>query len=292
MVSTRAVASDVSPETLAFLRYLIGVCILGAPACASFRVRYAAGDVAAIAALGVMQFAVLIVLLNYALQALPAATCALIFSTMPLLTMAMAVTLGRETFGLNKLAGLLLAVCGIGLLLGASPSHGPARADAPWALAAVFGATVVGALCSILYRPYLRRYPVLPTSGMAMCAAVIFLLGLCWISAEPLVPRLNATQWGNVAFIGLSSGVGYFCWLWALGRIDASRVVAFQALGPITAAAIELVLERRLPSLALLFSIALVVVGLGLAMREKHAAGVSHGGRRAPDGAAGRSASE
>ena len=79
---------------------------------------------------------------------------------------------------------------------------------------------------------------------------------------------MTASQWANVGVIGLSSGIGYFCLLWALARIEASRVVAFQALGPVTAAALELIIARRLPSMALFVSIAIVVVGLRLALSE------------------------
>lgn len=269
MVSTRIVTKDASPATLAFLRYLIGVCVLAVPVFLGPRARFSFKDMAAVAVLGVFQFAVLIVLLNYALQTLPAATCALVFSTMPIFTMCFAVASGREVCSLKKLAGLLLAVSGVALLLRSSPSQVEAHPMGLLALAAVVGATLIGAVCSILYRPYLRRYPALPTSALAMYAAVVFLGGLCWLTGQPFVPRLTSIQWGNVGFIGLSSGVGYFLWLWALARTDASRVVAFQALGPVTAAAIELILARRLPSWGLVLSIVLVSVGLLLALREK-----------------------
>lgn len=279
MVATRTVAHDVAPVTLAFLRYLIGLGILALPVLhagrSRRRVQFAAKDIGAIAGLGVLQFALLIVLLNYALQTLPAATCALIFSTMPLVTMCLAIALGHEIFSLGRAIGLLLAVSGVALLLGFPvPRFG---ADSPgsashWvALAALMGATVTGAACSLLYRPYLQRYAALPTSALAMLAAVLFLLALCVATGQSLLPPLTAFQWGNVGFIGLSSGIGYFCWLWALGKLEASRVVAFQALGPVTAAAIQLVLARQWPSWSLCLSIALVATGLNIALRERRA---------------------
>ncbi|SHI01589.1 DMT family transporter [Pollutimonas bauzanensis] len=267
MVSTRVVSSDASPATLAFLRYLIGLCVLAVPVllASTSRTRFPPADAVAVSVLGVFQFALLIVLLNYSLETLPAATCALVFSTMPLFTMCLAIALRRETYSSRKLGGLALAISGVGFLLYSSPAQIDAPpADLP-ALAALVGATLTGAVCSILYRPYLQRYPVLPTSALAMFAAVIFLTGLCLATAQPLAPRLSAIQWANVGFIGLSSGLGYFCWLWALAKIDASRVVAFQALGPVTAAAIELALTRHPPSWQLLLSITLVVSGLLLA---------------------------
>ncbi|MEX3633237.1 DMT family transporter [Paraburkholderia sp. BR14320] len=268
MVSTRAVSSDASPPTLAFLRYLIGTLVLAIPVLCGSRPRFALKDAVAIAVLGVFQFALLIVLINDALQTLSAASCALVFSTMPLFTMIFAIVIGREVFRWTKLAGLALAVCGIALLLAASASPTGAHPSTAPAFAALFGATLIGAVCSIMYRPYVQRYPALPTSALAMTAAVVFLAVWCALTSQPLVPGLSATQWANVGVIGLSSGIGYFCLLWALARIDASRVVAFQALGPVTAAAIELFIARRPPSMPLLVSIAIVVMGLKLAVSE------------------------
>lgn len=265
MVSTRMVSSETTPATLAFLRYLIGLGILVGPVLLSSRTRFLFKDAVAIAILGIFQFAVLIVLLNHALETLSAAICALIFSTMPLVTMGLAILTRREVYSPVKLCGLVLAVSGVALHSSASMEG--AHGGIP-ALAAIIAATLIGAICSLLYRPYLQRYPTLPTSVLAMSAAVIFLGGLCLITAQPLVPHLSTTAWMNVGFIGLSSGLGYFCLLWALGRVDASRVVAFQALGPVTAAAIELTIARQFPSWQLLVAIVLVVAGLLFALRE------------------------
>lgn len=269
MVSTREVSTDVSPATLAFLRYLIGISVLMAPACMLKQPRFAPRDTGAIAILGIFQFAVLIILLNYALANLPATTCALVFSTMPLFTMCLAIVLRREAYSPMKLAGIALAIAGVAYLLSEPAARVAAVSQAPSlpGYAALIGATLTGAATSIMYGPYLRRYPSLPTCVRAMGAAVLFLVGFCWVTAQPLLPSLTLAQWANVGFIGLSSGAGYFCWLWALAKMEASRVVAFQALGPVTAAIIESILAQRLPSVALVASLAMVAAGLLLAMR-------------------------
>lgn len=269
MVSTRAVTDAVSPQALAFLRYLVGVAFLALPSLAVARPRYSWPDAVAVCGLGVFQFGVLIVLLNYALRTLPAATCALVFSSLPLFTLALAVAFGREAFSAKKLCGLLVAVAGLALLLGYAPGH---AIESPGggtllAYAALIGATLIGAVCSILYRPYLQRYPVLPTSALAMCASVALLAAFCWLTGKPLAPALSAGQWAHVLFIGFSSGVGYLCLLWALARAPASRVMGFQMLGPVTAAAIELIGSRQLPSWIFVVSMALVFAGLFIAQR-------------------------
>jgi drug/metabolite transporter (DMT)-like permease len=266
MVSTSALSPAASPASLAFLRYAIGLAILAGPALLATWPRYRARDALAIALLGVLQFAVLILLLNHALARLPASTCALVFATMPLFTWCLAALSGREALSPGRLGGLLLAVGGVAVLLvgSARPAGGLGGLAVLGGsgMAALLAATVVGAATSILYGPYMRRYPALPTSSLAMAAAVLFLALYCALQGQPLLPQFSAAQWGHMVFIGLSSGLGYFCLLWALGRLQASQVIAFQALGPVTAALLELALHQRMPTQALLAAMALVLAGL------------------------------
>ena len=102
---------------------------------------------------------------------------------------------------------------------------------------AILASAATGAVCSVLYRPYLRRYPTLPVSAFAMAAAAAALLvpaALDDLFVAPL--HLSSGAWAAIVFIGLSSGGGYVLWLWALKTIAATRVTVFLALSPITAA--------------------------------------------------------
>ena len=95
ITATRYVAADISPASLAFLRYAIGVACL-VPALAFVRARFAWRDVLPIALLGIGQFGILIALLNYGLKTVPAGRGALIFASFPLLTLMFAAAIGRE----------------------------------------------------------------------------------------------------------------------------------------------------------------------------------------------------
>src|SRR3546814_1176436 len=76
--------------------------------------------------------------------------------------------------------------------------------------AAVLLAAFCGAVCSVLYRPYLQRYPTLPVGAFAMLASVGFLAILALgEGAFSGWQGYSATGWGAVLFIGISSGIFY-----------------------------------------------------------------------------------
>jgi drug/metabolite transporter (DMT)-like permease len=265
IVATRFVITETGPASLALLRYVIGFCCLLPPTLLANRVRFARRDLLPIALLGIVQFGVLIALLNYGLRSVPAARGALIFSTFPLLTMILATALGHERFTMARTGGVLLTIVGVGLALGDKVTA--PGVDGGWVgEVAVFASALCGAVCSVLYRPYLRRYPTLPVSAFAMLASVAF---LAVIAAREgffdAMPRFSPAGWGAVLFIGIGSGVGYYLWLWALRNADATEVTVFLALSPVTAAALGAMLLGEALSATSAAGLAAVVAGLWLA---------------------------
>ena len=218
------------------------------------------------AALGTGQFAVLIVLLNYGLQHIGAGQAALIFSLFPLLTLLLSGALGRERISASLLAGVLLSITGVALSLwpklqAPHPGHW-------WGEAAVLASAGVGALCSVLYRPYLQRYPTLAVSSFAMLVSVLFLALLALSENWPArVMTLGLQSWTVVALIGISSGIGYFWWLYALKHESPTRVTVFLALNPLTAALLGVLFLGEALSPWSAAAICLIASGLWLATR-------------------------
>ena len=276
MVATRFVIEQTAPASLALLRYAIGVlCLAPAVALAGPRPRFAARDVLPIALLGIAQFGVLIMLLNYALRFMPSARAALIFGTFPLLTMLVAAAVGAERLTTAKAAGVLLTLGGVACALGERALERGAGERVWIGEAVVLLSALVGAVCSVLYRPYLRRYRALPVSTFAMLASVVFL-------AVPAagegffdgIPRFTALGWLAVLLIGVGSGGGYYLWLWALEHAPPTHVTVFLALSPITATILGGALLGETVSALAGLGVALVTAGLWLATR----APASHGG--------------
>jgi len=268
MVATRVVVDQAGPASLALLRYAIGfACLLPTVLLSRRPARFERRDLAPIAALGIVQFGVLIALLNYGLGLIPAARAAMIFATLPLLTLIVAAALGREALSSAKVAGVVLTVVGVGAALGEKVFE---RGAETWTgELAVFASALSGAICSVLYRPYLRKYPTLPVGAVAMLASVGFLV--LPAAAEGFfgaLPHFTLGGWLAIVFIGVGSGVGYFLWLWALNHATPTRVTAFLALSPITAAALGAGLLGEPVSPGAALGLVSVVSGLWLAHRE------------------------
>jgi drug/metabolite transporter (DMT)-like permease len=264
IVASRFVVAEVPPLTLAMLRYAVGfLCLLpfALAALRGARGRPPARDLLAMAALGTGQFGILIALLNWGLQTVAAAPAALIFSLFPLLTLLLGAALGREQVTPRLAAGVLLSIAGVALSL--APKLQAAHAGHWWGELAVLASACVGALCSVLYRPYLQRYPTVPVSAFAMLASVLFLAVIALGEGWPArIGGLGASAWAVVLFIGLSSGIGYFWWLYALKHESPTRVTVFLALNPVTAAALSWSLLGEPLAANMLGALALIAAGL------------------------------
>jgi len=267
MVATRFVVDQTGPISLALLRYLIGfACLLPLALLARPRARFERCDLLPLALLGVIQFGVLIALLNYGLRFIPSARAALIFATVPLLTMVIAAALGHERLGAAKTLGVLLTIAGVGLALGEKAVRRGGGPNEWIGELAVLASALCGAACSVLYRPYLRKYPTLRVSAFAMLASVVFLALLA--AGEGFfdaLPRFTAGGWAAVVFIGIGSGVGYYLWLWALAHAAATEVTVFLALSPVTATWLGAWFLAEEVSTMSLLGLAGVLLGLWLA---------------------------
>jgi drug/metabolite transporter (DMT)-like permease len=268
VVATRAISDEAGPAAIALLRYLVGGAILLPIALVSRRMKIARQDALPVVLLGIGQFGVLVVLLNTSVQHIPAARAALLFATMPVMTMVIGRLTGREALAAWQAIGILLTVVGVAAVIAAEP---PPLAAGPMSWLgdlAALGSAATGATCSLLYRPYLERNSALGIGALAMVASVPPLAVLAWTEGFfGGSPSFSATGWLAVTFIGVSSAIGYALWLKALATASATNVTAFLALGPSTAAALGAVLLGEPITQGFAAGTALVAAGLTIAHR-------------------------
>jgi drug/metabolite transporter (DMT)-like permease len=238
---TRFLADQVPAATLALARYGLALALLAPIALAVGRTRFRPRDLGPIAVLGALNFGLMIAVQNQALQSLTSGRGSLIFATLPFFTMVISVAIGFERLTGAKTLGVLLTVLGVALVIGEKsltgrPPDGSA-ANTDWTgETLMLAASLIAAFCSVLYRPFVRRYPALAVSALAMlCADACLLVAGINEGFPRNLATLSAGAWAAVLALGMTSAAFYWLWLWTLGKLPPTRVNVFQALGPITA---------------------------------------------------------
>jgi drug/metabolite transporter (DMT)-like permease len=265
VVAVRFVIDQTDPLTVAFLRHLIGTLLI-LPVLFFVRSRrVAARDVLPIAALGIAMFGLFSYCSAGALQYIYAARGALILTTMPLFTLALASLFRQEQFTLLKLAGIALTIVGVAVALGSNGELGGKDGAEVWkGDAFMFTASFLGALYNAFSPRYLRRYPALTVTVYSMIAGTVFLTAVA-VPAGTFSPfdRFTPMGWAAIAFVGaFGAAGGFFLWVWALERMTPTRVVVFLALNPLAATVLAALLLAEHVNAWFLLGLACVLAGI------------------------------
>ena len=164
---TRFIIEDTDPFSLASSRYFIGaVVLLGLMVWRMGLPPILRQDWLAFFVLGVVMFAVFPYFMARALEDTTSARGGIIFGSMPLLTMLIAVTFRVERFGWYKALGILVGFAGAAIVLSEKVD-----AIAPEALRGDMF-MIAGMICAssfnVFSKKYLMRYGSMPVNVYAM----------------------------------------------------------------------------------------------------------------------------
>lgn len=82
------------------------------------------------------------------------------------------------------------------------------------------------------------------------------------------MPHFSVAGWLAVLFIGVSSGIGYFLWLWALNHTTPTKVTIFLALSPLAGACLGAAMLTEDISSTFMAGLGCVGIGLWLGTQE------------------------
>ncbi|MBR0642903.1 DMT family transporter [Plastoroseomonas hellenica] len=259
VAATRWSVAGIEPLTLAALRYGIAALCLAPLAVRATRRLRSPQDAAAAIALALLFFALFPWLFTLSLAHTTAARGSLALTTLPLLTYALSVMLGREAPSRRRLAGIALAMAGVALGLSSRLAGGGLTGDL-----LMVAAAAVGAAYNVLSKPIIQRLGALPFTGLGLAIGAAAL-----IAADPGIgaaTQLPGTQWMAVLYLGVVGCALTFA-LWSVGLQYAppALVALTVALNPIASAALAALMlgEPVTPGMAAGFM--LVVAGLVVA---------------------------
>jgi drug/metabolite transporter (DMT)-like permease len=184
-------------------------------------------DLIRIAAAGVLTVAVYHLALNAAEGHTTAGTAAVVVGTAPAITLALAVALGLERFSGWRAAGLAVAFSGVVVVITLGSGQHVSLDATTGPLLALVSAFCFAAY-NVLVKPVVGPLGTIPVSSAASLLGTLPLLLVVRPSTLDDVRRLPASDIALLVYLGVACTLfAYVAWTIALGRLDASRTVAY-----------------------------------------------------------------
>jgi drug/metabolite transporter (DMT)-like permease len=266
---TRYIIGATDPVTVSVFRFGLGFFVL-LPVALALRSRWPRGrDWLGVAALGVMFYGVFFVVYAEALVYTTAARGSLAVSTLPVLTMVVAAALGREALTARKTLGVVVAMGGVALALGAGLAEAPAQA---WRGDLIMTAGMLSmALYNVLSRAFMLRSSALgyAAAGMAFGAGLNAVVAGHTGSFEA-VRDFGPEQWAGALYLGVfAGGVGFYLWVFALERATPTRVANTITVSPIAAALLGTILLGEPIGMSLIAGVIAVALGIWISATKQ-----------------------
>ena len=235
IVATRFVVPEAGVLPTILLRFVGASVLILAFTLPRMKIAVERRDLPVIIGLGLVQFAIFPWLFTMSLSYIPAARAALVLSTQPLITLALATVVGRERFTAAKVAGGVVALAAVGFALG---DRLVAQGDEVWkGDLCMFGAALFGSAYNVASSYALRRHrAMVAASVMIPTGAVACGIAMAWQGDFSAFAHITPAGWGAIVYLmSLGGAITFFLWIWALEHTAPSRVALAVTFNPISA---------------------------------------------------------
>lgn len=272
-IATKVALQEIHPATVVWLRFGIGVLILGLAA--RWRGQLALPqkkDIPYFALLGFIGITFHQWLQSTGLVTAQASTTAWIVATTPIFMALLGWLVLREKLTKFQIFGIVLAT--IGVLLVVSKGNLSALG--------LKGSVTPGDILIMISAPNWAIFSTLSRRGLKEHSAVLMMLyvmGFGWLFTSALffsgpglfeISQLTMPGWLSILFLGIAcSGLAYIFWYDGLQAIPASQVGAFLYLEPLVAVVIAAIVLNEPVLLASLLGGGTILLGVWLVNRAR-----------------------
>jgi drug/metabolite transporter (DMT)-like permease len=271
-IATKIALQEISPLSIVWLRFLMGVIILGVAV--FLRGQFALPEKREwgyFALLGFLGITFHQSLQSNGLQTSEAGTTAWIVATTPVFMALLGWLLLKEGLGWVKTFGILLAFAGVLIVVskGNFGSISIGKFGAPGDILILISA-VNWAVFSTLSRRGLKSHPASLMMFYVMAIGWLF-TSLIFLFAQGMaeINQLTASGWVAVAFLGIfCSGLAYIAWYDALKALSTAQTGVFLYIEPLVAVVVAFFILGEAITLASLIGGAIILFGIWLVNRS------------------------
>lgn len=235
--STTPLAIKWSAEGAGFLFAAAGRMVIGAVLCVIIIVvvggrlpwHRAARQTYAAAAIGIYGA---MLLTYWGAQFVPSGLISVLFGLAPVTTGLLAAWMLREkSFTFNRMLGMALGLCGLGLIFGAHIEH-----TSVVGLAAVLGAVLLHSGSAVAVKRAGSGLSALTTTTGALLLAVPAYLVTMWLAGATWPVHMSGRAAGAIVYLGVfGSVIGFMLYFYALQRTEAGRMALINLVTPAAA---------------------------------------------------------
>lgn len=270
-VATKVALQYISPSTVVWLRFAMGVVVLGAAVLLSRQFALPQGrDWGYFAVLGFLGIAFHQWLQSTGLLTAQATTTGWIIATTPIFMALLGVVILREHLVWHQIAGIILAAFGVLLVVtkGDLSSVTAGRFGTPGDFLILIS-TLNWAVFSALSRSGLKKHPSTLMMFYVMSFGWLFTTVLFFADAG--ISEVTSIPWDGwiaITFLGIfCSGIAYIFWYDALKVLPVAQTGAFLYLEPIITVIVAAFVLREAILLATLIGGITILIGVWLVNR-------------------------
>ena len=265
-IATKVALADISPITIVWLRFAMGLVVLGLSVAMrrqfSLPRRNEWGYFALLGFLGITfhQW-----LQSNGLRTSEAGTTAWIVATTPVFMAVLGWLILKEKLSALKVTGILLAFVGVLLVVsdGNIASISVGKFGAPGDVLILIS-SMNWAVFSALSRRGLKTYSASLMIFFVMAFGWLFTTGLFAVGGNYVeIPALSFNGWWAVAFLGIfCSGLAYIAWYDALQALSTAGTGVFLYIEPLIAMVVAFIVLREPITIASLIGGGIILLGV------------------------------
>jgi drug/metabolite transporter (DMT)-like permease len=261
----KAVSSDINAVVLTCLRSSVATAALLVIFFAKEkRIRVLREDYAMLAWLSFLCIPVNQFLFLYGIRFTPAANGALLYATTPSFVLVLSSVLLKETITRRKLVGVAIAF--IGVLVVVFERGVDLSAGYVWGNFILLLAVIAWALYTIQGKKLIVKYGAFHISALSMIGGTLMFLplGLFGLAGFDF-GTMTSLHWQGIVYLALGTSIlGYFLWMYAIGKIDTTKVAVFSNAQPIVTTILSVALLHQSFSIPFIVGGCITIAGVAL----------------------------